>query len=108
CRSESIQKGRVVQVVFDTGAREIRINDPEEEPAADGQVSKLRVYPLPKGIQMRDIQVIPPEFESDLPAIEFYPTGGTNGGSLILDGRDQKTAYRIVVHPVTGIVGIEG
>ena len=65
-----------------------------------------RTYPLPAGIQMREIRIPAPEFPSDLPTIEFYPNGGTNGGSILLDAQDQR-GYRIKVYFLTGIVEIE-
>ncbi len=104
-RSESIQKGKVYQVIFDSGLRQIRIEEPEPE---EGEAkTPPRVYPLPKGVQMRDFQVAPVEFSSDLPVIEFYPNGGASGGSLIIDGLEQKIGYRIKVHLLTGMVEIE-
>lgn len=111
-RSESIQSGKVYQIIFDPGLREVNIQvlESEEEGAAgkgkDEQKSAKRSYPIPAGIQMKEFNIPTPEFQSDLPTIEFYPNGGTNGGSFILDAQDQR-GYRIKVYFLTGIVEIE-
>jgi type II secretion system protein H len=118
-RSESIQKGRVYQILFDSGTGEIRIRALEgEEKEREGKqeegkkgteeaAAQERRYPLPGGIQMKEFKIPSPEFPSDLPTIEFYPTGGSNGGAILLEMQDQK-GYWIKVHFLTGIVGIEG
>jgi len=118
-RSESIQKGRVYQILFDSGTGEIRIRALEgEEMEREGKqeegkkgteeaAAQERRYPLPGGIQMKEFKIPSPEFPSDLPTIEFYPTGGSNGGAILLEMQDQK-GYWIKVHFLTGIVGIEG
>jgi len=118
-RSESIQKGRVYQILFDSGTGEIRIRALEgEEKEMEGKqeegkkgteeaAAQERRYPLPGGIQMKEFKIPSPEFPSDLPTIEFYPTGGSNGGAILLEMQDQK-GYWIKVHFLTGIVGIEG
>jgi general secretion pathway protein H len=108
-RSESIQSGKVYQIIFDPGLREVSIQvlESEEEGAAgkDEQKFAKRSYPLPAGIQMKEFNIPTSEFASDLPTIEFYPNGGTNGGSFILDAQDQR-GYRIKVYFLTGIVEI--
>ncbi len=111
-RSESIQSGKVYQILFDSVLREVNIQvlEGEEEGATekkkDEQKFSKRSYPLPAGIQMKEFNIPAPEFPSDLPTIEFYPNGGTNGGSFILDAQDQR-GYRIKVYFLTGIVEIE-
>jgi prepilin-type N-terminal cleavage/methylation domain-containing protein len=124
-RNESIQKGRVYQILFDSGIGEIRIRalereekegerkQEEEKKQEEGKkgteeaAAQERRYPLPGGIQMKEFKIPSPEFPSDLPTIEFYPTGGSNGGAILLEMQDQK-GYWIKVHFLTGIVGIEG
>jgi len=117
-RSESIQKGRVYQVIFDSDSREIKIRALEkEEPEGEAREEEKkgseearepeRRYPLPGGVQIKEVKIPSPEFSSDLPTIEFYPTGGSNGGSILLAAQDQK-GYWIKVHFLTGIVEIEG
>ena len=109
-RSESVQKGRVYQVVFDADLREVRVQAAEEEEKGEGEKGESKTvkktYPLPAGVQMKDFKISEPEFASDLPAIEFYPNGASNGGSVVVDGQDQK-GYRIKVHFLTGMVEIE-
>jgi type II secretion system protein H len=109
-RSESVQKGRVFQVLFDPDLRMVRVRALEgEEPGKEGkeesQIEEKR-YVLPSGIQMGEVKIPSPEFPSDLPTIEFYPHGGSNGGTIVLEMRDQK-GYRIKVHFLTGMVEIE-
>jgi len=118
-RSESIQKGRVYQILFDSGTGEIRIRSleaeekegerkQEEGKKGTGEApAQERRYPLPGGILIKEVRIPSPEFPSDLPTIEFYPTGGSNGGAVLLEMQDQK-GYWIKVHFLTGIVGIEG
>ncbi len=118
-RSESIQKGKVYQILFDSGTGEIRIRTleseqkenekkQEETPKGGGDATaQERRYPLPGGILIKEVRIPSPEFPSDLPTIEFYPTGGSNGGAVLLEMQDEK-GYWIKVHFLTGIVGIEG
>jgi type II secretion system protein H len=117
-RSESIQKGRVYQILFDPGTGEIRIRTmekeeregevkSEEQKRAEAILAQERRYPLPAGILIKEVRIPPPEFPSDLPTIEFYPTGGSNGGAVLLEMLDQR-GYWIKVHFLTGIVEIEG
>jgi general secretion pathway protein H len=118
-RSESIRKGRVYQILFDAGTGEIRIRALEkEEPEGERKqeegkkgteeaAAQEKRYSLPGGVQIKEVKIPSPEFPSDLPTIEFYPTGGSNGGEILLEMQDQK-GYWIKVHFLTGIVGIEG
>lgn len=101
-RSEAIQRGKVHQVLFDPNLREIRIQslEPMEE-----KVLKNK-YPLPVGVQIREMNIPSPQYPPDFPAIEFYPNGGSNGGSILLDSQDQR-GFRIRVHFLTGMVVIE-
>jgi general secretion pathway protein H len=112
-RSESIQKGKTHQVLFDPYRREVRVRALEGEKKEEGEMEgndskgKEKLYSLPAGIHMEEFNIVSSEFPSDLPAIEFYPNGGSNGGSLILNTQDQK-GYRIKVHFITGMVEVEG
>ena len=111
-RSESVQRGRVYQVLFDTDLREVRVQALEEDEKGEGEKSPgeqrffKKSYSLPEGIQMKEFKIPSPEFQSDLPTIEFYPNGSSNGGSILVDAQDQK-GFRIKVHFLTGIVEIE-
>jgi type II secretion system protein H len=118
-RSESIQKGKVHQVLFDVELREVKVRvvereetEGEEREEEKGKREKEEAvllekrYVLPVGIQMKEVKIPSPEYPSDLPAIEFYPTGGSNGGTILLEMEGQK-AFRVKVHFLTGMVEIE-
>jgi type II secretion system protein H len=109
-RSESIQKGIVHQVLFDSESREVRVRALETEEKEGKKKEETspteKRYILPRGIQMKELKIPSPETPSDLPAIEFYPNGGSNGGSVLLDTADQK-GFRIKVHFLTGMVEVE-
>jgi hypothetical protein len=65
-----------------------------------------KTYPFPGGINLKEVQIASPQYPSDFPAIEFYPNGGSNGGSIVLNSED-RGGYRIKIHFVTGMVKIE-
>jgi general secretion pathway protein H len=112
CRNEAVQKGKAQQILFDTAAREIRIqevvnpNEEGKEAEKKGERTPGKKYMLPEGIQIHDLKIPPTEFSSELPAIEFYPNGGSNGGSFLLERENQK-GYRIKVNFLTGMVEIK-
>ena len=101
-RSEAIQQGKVHQVLFDSNLREVRIQSlgPSEE-----KILKNK-YPLPVGVQIKEVNIPAPQYPDDFPVIEFYPSGGSNGGSILLDSQERK-GFRISVHFLTGMVVIE-
>ena len=108
-RSEAVQKGKVFQVLFDPALRVVTVralegDDPEEEGKEKAKIQEKRYF-LPSGIQMREIKIPSPEFPSELPTIEFYPHGGSNGGIILLERQGEK-GYRIQVHFLTGMVEI--
>ncbi len=74
--------------------------------AARAVVDRAQKYTLPEGIQIHDLKIPPAQFSSELPAIEFYPNGGSNGGSFLLERENQK-GYRIKVNFLTGMVEIK-
>ena len=112
CRNEAVQKGKVQQVLFNPELREIKVQSPkssarakEDIPAEDPNLEKK--YILPPGVQIKEVK-IPASAESDsLSMIEFYPNGGSSGGSVVLESQDLK-GYRIKVDFLTGLVGVEG
>jgi general secretion pathway protein H len=113
CRSEAVQRGLVIQVVFDGETREIRVRpvETESEKAGgektdDGAARDKEKYLLPEGILVKELKIPDSRYPSDLPAIEFYPNGGSNGGSFILE-RENSKAYRIQVNFLTGVVEIK-
>jgi hypothetical protein len=55
---------------------------------------------------MKEVNLTSPQYPSDLPTVEFYPNGGSNGGSFLLNSQEQK-GYEIKVDFLTGIVKVE-
>ena len=112
CRSEAVNKGLVYQVVFNSELREVKVQSMErmgEEKGKDEKNEKKipkKIYSFPEGIHIREIEVASSQYPSDLPTIEFYPNGGSNGGLIVFDRQDHK-GYRIKVHFLTGMVKIE-
>ena len=110
-RSEAVNQGRVYQVVFDADMRQVRVQPVvAEEKKAEGEPApekpSEKVYSMPPNVQIKEVKVEEPEFPSELPTIEFYPNGGSNGGSVLLDGGDGKV-FKITVFFLTGEVRIE-
>jgi len=113
-RSEAINKGSVYQVLFDSESRAVKVQsisltEPRENTEADqkkGGEGPKTLYGLPGGVQMKEIDFPSPEYPCDFPAVEFYPNGGSNGGSVLLDSPERK-GYRIKVDFLTGEVKIE-
>lgn len=108
-RSEAVNKGLVYQIFFNADLREIGVQSREstkvKEEVKREELPK-KVYSLPEGIQIRKVEVASPQYAADLPTIEFYPNGGSNGGSIFLDGRD-RNGFHIEVNFLTGIVKIK-
>jgi type II secretion system protein H len=113
-RSEAINKGSVYQVLFDSESRAVKVQsvslaEPADEKEADqkktGEGAKT-LYGLPVGVQMKELDFPSPEHPCDLPAVEFYPNGGSNGGSVLINSPERK-GYRIKVDFFTGMVEIE-
>jgi general secretion pathway protein H len=113
-RSEAVNKGSVYQVLFDPEARAVKVQsvsltEPADETEADqkkGGEGPKTLYGLPSGVQMKELDFPSPEYPCDLPAVEFYPNGGSNGGSVLINSPDRK-GYRIKVDFLTGMVEIE-
>jgi general secretion pathway protein H len=113
-RSEAINKGSVYQVLFDSESRAVKVQSVSLAEAADekeadqkkaGEGAKT-LYGLPSGVQMKELDFPSPEYPCDLPAVEFYPNGGSNGGSVIINSPERK-GYKIKVDFLTGMVEIE-
>jgi len=111
-RSEAIHKGKVYQVIFNLDLREIKVQwlEPDQEEKEgeekEGKSSPSLIFTFPSWISIREIGPIKTRDASDYPTIEFYPHGGSNGGSFLLEGEDHK-GYRIKVQFLTGMVIIE-
>jgi len=107
CRSEAINRGKVYQVFFDSELREIRVQSvasSEEKGKEDKNFPKT--YPVPIGVKMKEVNTEMPQYPSDLPTIEFYPNGASNGGNILFDTED-RSGFRISVNFLTGIVTVE-
>jgi prepilin-type N-terminal cleavage/methylation domain-containing protein len=113
-RSEAINKGTVYQVLFDSESRAVKVQsvsltEQADEEAGDvkrGGESSKTLYGLPESVRMKEIDFTSPQYPSDLPAVEFYPNGGSNGGSVLFDSQERK-GYRIKIDFLTGAVAIE-
>ncbi len=124
CRSQAANQGKVYQALFDLDQKQIHVQPIEEKEEEEGATdeagdgskdgvmdkaegeSKQKTYTLPKGVDIKEVKTNSPEYPSDLAVIEFYPSGGSNGGTIRLDSSDRK-GYRIKVNSLTGIVEIE-
>lgn len=111
-RSEAVQTGKTQQILFDPDLREVRIQAteiklPEGEKGKREDSAPIKIFILPEGIQMKELKIPAPQNSADSPTIEFYPNGGSNGGSLLIDRPDHK-GYRIKVNFLTGMVEIGG
>jgi prepilin-type N-terminal cleavage/methylation domain-containing protein len=113
-RSEAVNKGSVYQVLFDSESRVVKVQsvsltEPADETEADqkkGGEGVKTLYGLPECVQMKELDFPSPEYPCDLPAVEFYPNGGSNGGSVLLNSPERK-GYRIKIHFLTGAVEVE-
>ena len=109
-RSEAINKGKVYQVFFDSDVNEVRVQpiaSTEEKGESEKKEENIppRKYLLPKGVHLKEIKVESTQYPSDLPTIEFYSNGGSNGGEITLDSQDRQ-GYKIEINFLTGIVKI--
>ncbi len=110
-RSEAIHKGKVYQVILHPESREIRVLwvEPDKQRSEEDRAKQEASPPfftLPDWISMEEVELKPPQYPTEFQAIEFYPNGGSNGGSFLLRG-DIEQGYRIKVHLITGMVEIE-
>ena len=109
-RSETVSKGKVHQVFFDSNLMVVKgqlIETEDEKEAGQSEAAASpRSFSIPAGVQMKELNIESTQYPSDLPAIEFYPNGGSNGGNFILDTQSQK-GFRIKVNFLTGTVVIE-
>jgi type II secretion system protein H len=111
-RSEAINRGRVYHVLFDSDLNEVRIQpvvleeEQEEGEKKEESVVTPKIYAIPKGVHLKEIKVESTQYPSDLPTIEFYANGGSNGGSITLDSQDRE-GYKIEVDFLTGIVAVQ-
>jgi len=113
-RSEAINKGLVYQVLFDSESRAVKVQSVSlTEPADETETAEKKggdgvktLYGLPEGVRMKELDFPSPEYPCDFPAVEFYPNGGSNGGSVLLNSPERR-GYRIKIDFITGEVKIE-
>jgi general secretion pathway protein H len=105
-RSEAINRGQVYQILFNSDLGQVKIQ--MMGPIEGGQEGKnqQKIYGLPHGVRIKEVKVDSFQYPSDLPAIEFYPNGGSNGGSILIDNLEDKS-YKIDVDFLTGRVAIK-
>lgn len=102
CRSESVNKSRIYSASFDTTSRLLSVQSTEEE----GKSRVERSYTLPEEIQVEKIDPGKTLLESSFPTFEFYPNGGSNGGTALIR-RVESRAYLIQIDSLTGTVKVE-
>jgi general secretion pathway protein H len=108
-RSEAVNRGMVYQVVFNSQSREVSVHSLESSEEKDETKvgsTAAKTYLLPEGIQIKADPTTSSSSTSELSPIEFYPNGGSNGGTIFLDSPD-RLGYRIQVHFLTGMVDIK-
>jgi general secretion pathway protein H len=103
CRSESVNRSRIYSVSFDTTSRLLSVQSTEE---GDEKSTVERSYPLPEEVQVEKIDSGKTLLESSLPTFEFYPNGGSNGGTALVR-RAESRAYLILIDSLTGTVKVE-
>ncbi len=112
-RSEAVNQGKVYRVLFDSEATSVKVESVEskekkgeDEPVGEKASPTLMTYLLPRGVQIKEVKLESPQYESEMPAVEFYPNGSSNGGSILLNSAELK-GYKIKVHFLTGMVTVE-
>jgi len=111
CRSEAVNKGQTYQIILDSDLRQVRVQKTESSKEKEEELKKeekavRQMYHLPGGINVKEVDIASPQYSSDYPTIEFYPNGGSNGGSFLLNS-GERGGYRIKIHFLTGMVAIE-
>jgi prepilin-type N-terminal cleavage/methylation domain-containing protein len=103
CRSESVNRSRIYSVSFDAPSHLLSVQSTDE---GDEKSTLERTYSLPEEVQVEKIEVGKTFLESSLPTFEFYPNGGSNGGTALVK-RVESRAYMILVDALTGTVKVE-
>jgi len=103
CRSESVNKNQITLASFDTEAHLLSILSAE---LGDEKSTLQRSYPIPQEVEVGKIEVGKTLIETSHPSFEFYPNGGSNGGSAVIR-REQGGAFFIQVDFLTGAVKVE-
>ncbi|HUL31896.1 MAG TPA: GspH/FimT family pseudopilin, partial [Thermodesulfobacteriota bacterium] len=94
-RSEAINRGKVYHVLFDPDLNEVRVQpvapseDQGEGPSKEENIP-FKVFAIPKGVRIGEVKVESTQYPSDLPTIEFYANGGSNGGKITLNSPNRQ------------------
>lgn len=110
-RSEAINRGKVYHILFDSDLNEVRIQpvpleEEQEESEKKEENISPKIYAIPKGVHLKEVKVESTQYPSDLPTIEFYANGASNGGTITLDSQGLQE-YKIEVDFLTGIVAVQ-
>jgi general secretion pathway protein H len=103
CRSDAVNKNRIVQVNFDTESHLISVMSAEE---GEEKPIQRNSYLLPGAIRVEKVETGKTVLENTLPSFEFYPNGGANGGTAVVRGGEGR-AYTLQVDFLTGGVRVE-
>lgn len=103
CRSEAVNRNRIILASFDNEAHLLSVLSAdlgEEKPVPE------RSYPFPPEVSIDQLEVGKTLIEAAIPSFEFYPNGGSNGGSAVIR-REPGGAFSIRVDFLTGAVTVE-
>jgi general secretion pathway protein H len=102
-RNNAINKNKIYQVNFDAESGLVSVQSADE---GGDTLTQQNSYPLPKEVRIEKVEAGKTLIESSHPAFEFYPNGGTNGGTAVVRGGEGR-AYAIQVDFLTGVVKVE-
>jgi prepilin-type N-terminal cleavage/methylation domain-containing protein len=103
CRSESVNKNRIYLASFDSNSNALSIlyaSVGDEKPTSE------RAYTLPREMRVEKVDAGRTLLDVSLPSFEFYPNGGSNGGTALVTGGERRE-YLIQVDFLTGSVKVE-
>jgi general secretion pathway protein H len=102
-RNQSVARREPLQVVLDRTLNVYWLDaaDPAvlQDPARS-EDPRIRRYALPAGVRFSEVQTGGETVYADRVGILFFPRGSSAGGELQI--RNDKRAYRITIHPLTG------
>jgi general secretion pathway protein H len=106
-RTEAINKGKVFIVTLERDSKSIKVFSVETL-SEEGEVEKklLKNVPIPEGIQIKEVKGVSIRFPLAHPSFEFYPEGGSSGGSILLSGPGDKE-FEILLDLLTGSVEVK-
>ncbi len=103
CRSESVNKSRIYLASIDPSANTLTVQSAEE---GEEKLTLQKAYSLPEEVKFGKIEVGKTLFDMPQPTFEFYPNGGSNGGTALIR-RGETGGYSIEVDFLTGAVKLE-